>query len=323
MSNDLVKIDKLVSVIINGDFTKEDRTRIFEIYENFNQKEKNEFEQKLKNNFGLVKKRLQKERLEVASRYKNVYEKQLRSLFENIGIMAMTEIYETSKCLNLELTSGVYFLRNLSNGLLKIGYAKDLPKRIKQISTAFNHIGYEDDLELVAVHLCFEPHLSIAENLFHTEFGKYRKKGEWFSITDQELKDFFFLCDFEGEWINDVLVSWGDYESFDFPKITRDYEININEMEYELFEELLPIMDNKHFMRTKVRNKLYKTIKAIEEENVFLYALDFDKFPNIKRVGVKATNSDKEFDFLGLKESKFNPVAIEKIIRNIKKILKR
>lgn len=315
-------MDELASFVIEGKTDKLSYEQIIREVQKLEHGDRVEFERKIKENSSKIMERLESDRLKMANKYVEIYQDIALRIFKKIGPYALGEIYETAKCINLELTSGVYFLRNTSNGLLKIGYGKDLFKRINQIAGAFKHIGYDDSLELEAIHLCFEPHLNLTEAYFHNEFKDKRVKGEWFKVSPDELVDYFLLGDFEGDFIDDVLVSWSDYESLQFKPLVKDFSINIREMEFELYKEILPRIDNNHLLRHGVRNKFYQIIRVVEENKIGITGLDLQMSTGIaKKVGITVKDATNSFDFLKLKCHKYNPEEIKRIISKINKLL--
>lgn len=74
----------------------------------------------------------------------------------------------------------LYFIRNPTSGLIKIGVAKNVKKRLNQLGCA---CGVE--LELLRL---IEGHGAL-ETEFHVAFGEHRTVGEWFK-PDPELVAF-------------------------------------------------------------------------------------------------------------------------------------
>lgn len=83
-----------------------------------------------------------------------------------------------SKGLN---TSYVYFIRESGMKRIKIGKADDPEQRKKELSTGSAH-NHE------IVHLIKSENPYKTENLFHKHFREKRCKGEWFDITEKELR---------------------------------------------------------------------------------------------------------------------------------------
>lgn len=65
----------------------------------------------------------------------------------------------------------VYFAR--SGEVVKIGFSKSVPKRLKGISTAC-----PNEIEIIKII----PGTNQTERYFHTHFSAYRQKGEWFRL---------------------------------------------------------------------------------------------------------------------------------------------
>lgn len=257
------------------------------------------------------------------------YEEIAKRVFKTVGKRALGEIYEISKCLNLPLESGVYFLRNESTGLLKIGCAKDIQKRVTQIASAFNFVGYDDKLSLEAIHLCFEPHLSISESFFHKEFSKKRVRGEWFDISNEELKEYFMLCDFLGDYIGNTLVSISEYETMNFQGIEKDFSIKTQELLYEKLKDVPGAFGVEKIFMSGVKNKCYKIIRAVERNGVGIKAVQLEeKDPSVEfgeinmvSVGIRYRDSVKEYDFQSLKAEKYNAAKIAELVSGINKKL--
>nr|WP_278376632.1 GIY-YIG nuclease family protein [Brucella anthropi] len=65
----------------------------------------------------------------------------------------------------------VYFARSLD--LVKIGFSKSVPKRVRSIATAC-----PTEIEVIKII----PGTNQTERYFHTHFAGYRQKGEWFRL---------------------------------------------------------------------------------------------------------------------------------------------
>ncbi|MGR9047591.1 GIY-YIG nuclease family protein [Halobacillus faecis] len=78
-------------------------------------------------------------------------------------------------------TSYVYFIRESGLDHIKIGKADDPEQRIKELSTGSAHTH-----EIVHLIKSKEPYKT--EKLFHCYFSDKRIKGEWFDLTDNELR---------------------------------------------------------------------------------------------------------------------------------------
>ena len=74
----------------------------------------------------------------------------------------------------------VYFIKNESGKMVKIGYSKNPEKRLKMLERTLPM-----SLELVY----FMPGSELREKRLHEKFSKYRIKGEWFIFSD-EIKQY-------------------------------------------------------------------------------------------------------------------------------------
>lgn len=84
--------------------------------------------------------------------------------------------------------SGVYFLRNNKNNMVKIGMSKNINERLKTLYATAKHVGeVKPDLELINCVLC--DRYSQLESDMHKLFKEYRVVGEWFDITEDGIMD--------------------------------------------------------------------------------------------------------------------------------------
>ena len=251
----------------------------------------------------------------------------LYDLFNDISDETVSEMYEVAKCFNLKLNSGVYFLRNLETGLLKIGCSTNIPNRMRQIKQSFKHVGYPCNLKLEAIHLCFKRHINIAEGFFHEEFNDNRKIGEWFDITNNQLKESFLSVSSLNYTANDVFVSFDDFESLNFKTIKKHYYVSPLKYEEKLthgedFYDLKhSLTKDKFFGFLDVENELSFIVNTTHKNKIKISAIDYwDKPISEKTVGF---NGDVEkFNFMKLKEVKLDSSEVDKIILKSNKNLK-
>ena len=75
-------------------------------------------------------------------------------------------------------------------GLVKIGKANNPEMRLAALQT-----GSPVQLSILGIRQFDTPEQAIiAERELHTEFGAKRKHGEWFSLTEGDLKPFFSMA---------------------------------------------------------------------------------------------------------------------------------
>lgn len=81
------------------------------------------------------------------------------------------------------LRSGcVYFVKDQSTGMVKIGKTSDLGERIKQLRWQ-----YGQDLELI--HSVESEDSVSLEKQIHRHYDKCRVEGEWFFLTSEDLRE--------------------------------------------------------------------------------------------------------------------------------------
>lgn len=81
----------------------------------------------------------------------------------------------------------VYFIKNEDNGLIKIGKTNDIQRRIKDLKNTFFHLGLTTPkltlINYIETNKPFE-----LECQLHHYFKEQRELGEWFNITEEEVK---------------------------------------------------------------------------------------------------------------------------------------
>jgi hypothetical protein len=111
----------------------------------------------------------------------------------------------------------VYFLKNMKNSLVKIGYTSNLPQRLRKIITDYKSItGESPKFKLIGVIPCMKSIGFKVEKSMHKAFEEKRKHGEWFLIKGNE--DFFYEIIGERAIINNVSV--GEWQCL----IKRDFQ---------------------------------------------------------------------------------------------------
>ena len=118
------------------------------------------------------------------------------------------------------------------------------------------------------------------------------------------------------------MVSWTDYESIEFKPFPRDFDINVREMEYELYEGIIPRTDSFSILRHGVSNKLYQIIRAVEKSKIGITALDMNGSEgSIQEVGITVEGAIKTINFASLKSHKYDLKEIQRILNKINKLL--
>lgn len=117
----------------------------------------------------------------------------------------------------------IYFLKNNDNGMTKIGYTSNLPKRMSEIKSVFNnYLGSDVNLSLELLNFTHKSLLKDLENDLHMKLVDKRKFGEWFDLSD---------CDF----IKDAIMNSIYHERIDGVDIIID-----DSMELHLYENFSP-----------------------------------------------------------------------------------
>ena len=187
-------------------------------------------------------------------------------------------------------TSVVYFIRNKYTGYVKIGKTTDLKRRFKEIENGFHFLGL-DTHELILEAIAYCPYgvdNSKVETYYHHIFKDYRKNGEWFDITYDQIMN-TLIVDYV---INGVLVTVEDVLDY-----KPDYNFKVEETDVNM-------------LRNKGKNELIK-----KYENYFgLYNSDiFYRLLTDKKV-----YSKELYDYI-IKQTNLN--LDEKIKEKIEDIL--
>ena len=81
--------------------------------------------------------------------------------------------------------SGVYFILNKNNGLIKIGCSKNIINRFYQLQNQFRHLGLQDELELINYIEC--KNYTKLESYIHSIFKINKSSNEWFKISNKDI----------------------------------------------------------------------------------------------------------------------------------------
>lgn len=87
-------------------------------------------------------------------------------------------VFEKSK-------EGVYLIRNLDNGLLKIGKTNNFKRRFNEIINNFNFCGIEPKIQIEAFINYYDE--TKLESYLHKTFKSCRVKNEWFDIENKDI----------------------------------------------------------------------------------------------------------------------------------------
>lgn len=84
-------------------------------------------------------------------------------------------------------TSGVYFIQNKGNGLIKIGCSKDIDRRCRDLKAQNEHLGYVS--QLILLDKIIVDNYYDLEQYIHNRFSENRVINEWFNITVEDIKN--------------------------------------------------------------------------------------------------------------------------------------
>lgn len=104
----------------------------------------------------------------------------------------------------------VYFIKNTSSGLIKIGKTNDLCNRIKQLERSALQCGVPiQNLKYVAILATCSPN-GYVEKYLHNYFKQFNVMGEWFSITENRIFD--FIDDYNDCKLGEIPYKHGSYK---------------------------------------------------------------------------------------------------------------
>lgn len=84
-----------------------------------------------------------------------------------------------------DIISGVYFILNNDNKLIKIGCSKNILKRYNELQSDMRHLGLSEELSLLGYIDC-EDYFKLEKHL-HKKFKKYKVLNEWYSIKVDDV----------------------------------------------------------------------------------------------------------------------------------------
>ncbi len=87
----------------------------------------------------------------------------------------------------------IYLIKDNFTGFHKIGFSNDPQKRVKDLRKQKTLLPMPNDFELVEAWLATTEH----EKHLHDHFKDFRKRGEWFDISGEEIdwlyEEFFYF----------------------------------------------------------------------------------------------------------------------------------
>lgn len=132
----------------------------------------------------------------------------MKYLINKLPQIKQSELFTLSRTMMTNKYGYVYFIYNENTKLTKIGYTKNISKRIRELKSKIKSATGEDHkLVLKMLYYSSEVILPLIEKEMHTLYGNKRKFGEWFNLTGDDIMD-----DFAYEYmdyIEDVPVFYG------------------------------------------------------------------------------------------------------------------
>ena len=99
-------------------------------------------------------------------------------------------------------TEYVYFIKNDTTGLIKIGMTTNPHDRISSISyTLKTATGIEHKLRFIGIIYMTSSSMKDYESYLHKKYEQHRKYGEWFDLSEKEIIDTYFIDSFNVEGI--------------------------------------------------------------------------------------------------------------------------
>lgn len=96
----------------------------------------------------------------------------------------------------------VYFIKNDTTGLIKIGMTTNPHDRMSSISyTLKTATGIEHHLRFIGLIYMTSSNMKDFESSLHRKYEKFRKYGEWFDIPEKEILDEYFIESFDIEGV--------------------------------------------------------------------------------------------------------------------------
>nr|WP_300889068.1 GIY-YIG nuclease family protein [uncultured Acetatifactor sp.] len=99
-------------------------------------------------------------------------------------------------------TEYVYFIKNDTTGLIKIGMTTNPHDRLSSISSTLKTAtGIEHNLRFIGIIYMTSSCMKDYESALHKKYEQYRKYGEWFDISEKEIINTYFIDSFNVDGI--------------------------------------------------------------------------------------------------------------------------
>lgn len=114
-------------------------------------------------------------------------------------------IYRNFLSLSRNQFEFVYFIKNETTGLIKIGMTKNPHDRLLAIKTSLNTAtGIDNQLRYVGIICTTSTEMKVLEKRLHDKYALYRKFGEWFDLSEIHILNTYFTNAYK---INNIPIS--------------------------------------------------------------------------------------------------------------------
>jgi len=174
----------------------------------------------------------------------------------------------------------IYFIRDNTRNLIKIGYTQDLNKRVNDFNKHYEFCGLESDFSIIACFLTLKDHIKESEKFFHDLFQKFHYRYEWFDINNSELLIMLYRTIFESHGVmNNVNETL--YFTFDILKKFKEFDpmSKYNPRSFNVNENLI---SNRIDVYYKNRTKYLRNEHLLYDVYIFILGYCFQNGINIE-----------------------------------------
>ena len=121
------------------------------------------------------------------------YKEQYNLFCNTVNLDISNAIYRNYLELKNTKSEYVYFIKNDSTGLVKIGMTTDPHQRLLAIKTTLNTAtGVNNKLRYIGIIRMTSTNMQDFENSLHKKYALYRKNGEWFDLSEEHILNTYF-----------------------------------------------------------------------------------------------------------------------------------
>lgn len=133
-----------------------------------------------------------------------------KNLFKKFSPEVIAQFYKSYYAISTDQQEFVYFMHNKENNLIKIGHTTDIYSRLSSINSEWKNLyGTENAITLLGVILIPSGKGREAEYMYHERAKEYRRHGEWFELTYNQVVTMFFPS---FEHYNGILVKFDTHK---------------------------------------------------------------------------------------------------------------